>query len=257
MKLTEYQPTSQLRPFIKAYRIIESDDEIINRVVPGTSFALAFRFKGQIAYLDKNNKQTLPSATFSGLRKTVRLINYAPKTAALIVMFTETGASAFFKLPIFKLFEESVSLDNFFRQSEISSISDQLAETEKFEDMITLIEKFLSSKLLYYKPDNLVIEAVNRIHATGGSMRINKLTNDLCISQDAFEKRFRKVVGSSAKQFSGIVRMNEIISKTPSLESLSTIALDHGFYDQPHFNKEFKLFTGLTPTAFFGAASYW
>ncbi|GAA0890770.1 hypothetical protein GCM10009122_04490 [Fulvivirga kasyanovii] len=257
MKLTEYQPTGQLRPFIKAYRIIESDNEIINRVVPNTSFALAFRFKGQITYLDTNNQQTLPSATFSGLRKTVRLINYAPKTAALIVLFSETGASAFFKPPIFSLFEESVSLDNFFHHSEISSVSDRLAETEKFEDMIILIEKFLCSKLLNDKPDYLVQEAVNRIHSSCGSIRISKLADDLCISQDAFEKRFRKVVGSSAKQFSGIVRMNEIINKSPSLESLSTIALDHGFYDQPHFNKEFKLFTGLTPTAFFGAASYW
>ena len=257
MKLSEYQPTNQLRPFIKAYRIIESEDEITNRVVPNTSFALAFRFKGQISYFDNHNKQALPLTTFSGLRKTVRLINYAPKTAALIVLFTETGVSAFFKLPIFKLFEESLSLDNFFLQSEISTINDRLAETEGSKEKVTLVEEFLLSKLLNYTTDSLIVDAVGRIHKASGLIRMSKLADDLCISQDAFEKRFRKVVGSSAKQFSGIVRMNQIISKKPSLGSLSAIALDHGFYDQPHFNKEFKLFTGLTPTAFFSSDSYW
>ncbi|MBL6447964.1 hypothetical protein JMN32_16730 [Fulvivirga sp. 29W222] len=141
MRISEYRPTGRLRPFIKAYRIIESEDEIVNRVEPNTLFALAFRFKGQISYHDSGK---LPSATFSGLRKTVRLINYAPKTAALIVQFTETGASAFFKLPIFKLFEESVSLDNFFYVSEISSISDQLAEIEPNQSKVALVEQFLS-----------------------------------------------------------------------------------------------------------------
>lgn len=32
-----------------------------------------------------------------------------------------------------------------------------------------------------------------------------------------------------------------------SHESLTTIGYDCGFYDQPHFARTFKLFTGLTP----------
>ncbi len=81
MKISDYIPTELLKPFIKTYRIIESQDELVNRVLPNTSFAIAFRFRGQISYINDTEKSVLPVTTFSGLRKSLRLINYAPKTA--------------------------------------------------------------------------------------------------------------------------------------------------------------------------------
>jgi AraC-like DNA-binding protein len=255
--MVTYMPTDLLRPFIKAYRIIESQEEIVNRVLPDTSFAIAFRFRGQISYVNDTRKTTLPIATFSGLRKSVRLINYAPKTAALIVLFKETGVSAFFKQPLHTLFEGSVSLDNFFPQSEISIIEERLAEAENNQTKIAVMEQFLYSKLFYNKSDSLVSEAIAKIYYKNGMIRISELANGLYISQDAFEKRFRKVTGTTPKQFSSIVKMKAIIRQNPVPSSFLDIALENGYYDQPHFNKDFKLFTGQTPTDFFKSASYW
>src|SRR5690606_10854251 len=113
MNMEEYFPADRLKPYIKSYRIIESSGEIVNRVVPDTSFAIAFRFKGQISFLNASGKTALPVATFSGLRKSVRLINYAPQTSALIVLFKETGIPAFFRQPLHELFEKTVPLENF------------------------------------------------------------------------------------------------------------------------------------------------
>lgn len=257
MKIEEHIPTDILRPYIKAYRIIESRDELVNRVVPNTSFAIAFRFKGQISYLNDADKSVLPIATFSGLRKSVRLINYAPQTSALIVLFTETGAAAFFRQPLHELFEESVSLDNFFPNPEISIIAERLAETNNNKTKIAVIEQFLYSKLLHNKPDKLVSEAIVKIYANNGLTRIRALAESLFISQDAFEKRFRKMTGTTPKQFSSIVKMKAIIRQNPASSSFLDTALENGYYDQAHFNKDFKLFTGQTPTDFFKSASYW
>lgn len=252
-----YTPTVLLRPFIKAYKIIESRDELINRVVPNTSFALAFRFRGQISYITETGKTALPSATFSGLRKSVRLINYAAQTAALIVQFEETGVSAFFRQPLHALFEESISLDNFIPPSEISIVEERLAETANDLTKIAIVEQFLYSKLRHYKTDKLVSEAVARIHSNHGTIKINALAQNLYISNDAFEKRFRKVVGATAKQFSSIIRIKTIIDQSPAPSTFTEVALKHGYYDQPHFNKDFKFFTGQTPTEFFKSGMYW
>lgn len=257
MKIAAYKPGELLRPFIKAYRIIESQEERVNRVLPNTSFAVAFRFLGQISYINDTGKTALPIATFSGLRKSVRLINYASNTGALIVLFRETGVSAFFKQPLHELFEESVSLDNFFPQLEISIIEERLAEAKTSHAKIAVIEQFLYSKLSYNKPDSLVSEAIAKIYSHNGMMRISELADGLYISQDAFEKRFRKVTGTTPKQFSSIVKMNAIIRQNPTPSSFLDIALKNGYYDQPHFNKDFRLFTGQTPTNFFKLASYW
>ena len=257
MRFESYIPTEQLRPFVKAYTVIESEDEITNRVLPGTSFALAFRLRGKISYLNDNNKIVLPTVAFSGLKKSARLINYAPHSAAIIVLFKETGVSAFFKQPLHELFEQSVSLDNFFPLSEISQVEERLAENGSNTSKIAVIEQFLLSKIIYHNADRLISEAVAKIYSAKGNIRMKELSNDLFISQDAFEKRFRKITGATPKQFSHIVKLNAVISQSNKTVSLLDIVFENGFYDQPHFNKDFKIFTGQTPTDFFKSASYW
>lgn len=257
MKMEEYVPTSQFRPFIKAYRIIESRDGITNRVLPNTSFAMAFRLRGEISYINGNGKTVLPTVTFSGLRKTVRLINYGQNSATLMVLFKEQGISSFFKQPLHELFEQSVSLNYYLPPSEVSFIAEHLAGIEDNRSKIMFIEQFLLSKLLCHNPDTLVSEAIAKIHSAKGNIRIKELANHLYISQDAFEKRFRKITGATPKQFSYLVKMDAIIRQSAEMRSFFAIAFESGYHDQPHFNKDFKIFTGQTPTDFFKSSSYW
>lgn len=257
MTLSTYIPTEQLRPFIKAYTVIESQAEITNRVLPGTSFALAFRLGGQISYIDGASKTILPRVVFSGLKKSFRLINYAPRSAAIIVLFKETGVSSFCRYPLHELFEQSIALDSFFSASEISFVEERLDEKVGIAAKIEVIEAFLLSKCVHYQADQLVSEAIAKIHAVRGHIKIKELASTLYISQDAFEKRFRKITGATPKQFSQIVKMNRVIRENDIVTSAVDLAFENGFYDQPHFNKDFKNFTGQTPTDFFKSANFW
>lgn len=257
MNIDVHIPTELLRPFIKAYRIIESQDGLLNRVLPDTSVTIAFRYKGQVNYISSNNLSDLPVSTISGLRKSARLIKYSEDTATIIVLFKEAGATPFFKGPLHELFEESVALDNFISQPKISIIEEQLAEADNNNQRIAIIEQFLLSLLYNQKPDELIFTALQKISITKGSLKIKDLADSLYISQDAFEKRFRKTVGTSPKQFASIIRMKSIVSQSMQKQTLSNITFDAGYFDQPHFNKDFKLFTGLTPTQFFNSPSFW
>lgn len=257
MTISEYTPSAPLQPYIKSFKIIESHDAIVNRVMPNTSFALAFRLSGKIAYVNGTGETTLPAATFTGLRKTVRIISYAPISSALIVQFNETGTSAFFKHPLYELFGESVSLDDYFPQSEISILEERLAEADTDKLKISVVENFLCSKLVDFRYDPLIVKSIASIHTHRGNLKIKTLANDLYISQDAFEKRFRRVTGASPKQFATIVKLNHIIQQCPRPVSSLDMALCNGYYDQAHFIKDFKTFTGLTPNIFFKSASFW
>lgn len=268
MKIEDYKPGEQLKPFVKAYKIIESNSHemhvsspgpqgITNRVVPNTSVAIAFRLKGQISYISDKNKIALPSVTISGLRKTVRLIHYEQNSEALIVQFKEQGISAFFNQPLHELFEQSVSLDYFIRPSEVSLIEERLAEIKDNRSRIALIEQFLISKLNYNDPSSLVSEAIAKINFAKGNIRIKELSSQLHISQDALEKRFRKMTGTTPKQFTYIVKMNAIIRQMGIVSSFLDAAFENGYYDQAHFNKDFKIFTGQTPSDFRKSASFW
>ena len=146
MNIVDFIPTAQLKPFVRTYRIIESQDELVNRVLPNTSLSIAFRCKGNVNYIRENHNDNLPISTISGIRKSVRLIHYSKDTATLVVLFKEAGAKAFFKEPLHELFEESISLDNFIPQEKITIIEELLAEAKTNNQKIAIIEQFLLSR---------------------------------------------------------------------------------------------------------------
>jgi AraC-like DNA-binding protein len=257
MNMHTYLPSAVLRPFIRSYLIIESNGTFVNRLLPDTSLVIAFRFKGQTNYLRDNATENLPMAIVSGLRKSARKVSYAKGTGNILVIFKEAGASAFFKEPLHELFELSLSLDHFIPQQKIDDVEEQLANAVSNEERIAIVEQFLFSKLYNSKPDQLISLAIEKIQTAKGIIKIKELTESLYISRDAFEKRFRKIAGTSPKQFAAIVRMKSITSQRPKNLLLSDIAYDAGYFDQPHFNKDFKLFTGQTPTDFFSAPPLW
>ena len=148
MTIENYIPAEQLKPFIKTYKIIQSEeDELVNRVLPDTSLAVAFRYRGQINYILDDGKEVLPSSAISGLQKSVRLINYFKNSATIIVLFREAGAAAFFKEPLHELFGESVPLDNFIKQQKIAIIEEQIAEAKNDRHRIAIVEQALLSQL--------------------------------------------------------------------------------------------------------------
>ena len=250
-------PAELLRPFIKTYLIIESQNEGTNKVVPDTSLVMSFRYKGRVNdRADENRKNILPSSAFSGLRKSMHAFNYSKDTGNILVLFNEARAAAFFKEPLHEIFDEIIPLDNFAEHQSLAIIEEQLAEAKGNIQRIGLIEKFLLSKLRNYKPDNLILTALQKIRSAKGVIKIKDLANALYISQDAFEKRFRRIVGTSPKQFSSTIRMEHIINNSSQKHSLADIVFAAGYFDQPHFNKEFKLFTGQTPTDFFKLPSF-
>lgn len=256
MNLQEFTPENSLKPYIKCYRIIESKEGQINQVLPNTSPALAFCLKGQISYINEHNI-VLPTAVLSGLRKSIQLIKYAPQTTTIIVLFNEMGLSSLIPKGTHELYEQSVSMDNYFSRHEIEILQERLTQTENNVQRIELVERFLRSKLRYFKTDTIIAESISRIHSVYGNLRIKELISNFGISQDAFEKRFRKSTGATPKQFAHIVKMNSAIRQYQTRPSFLDLAFENGYYDQSHFNKDFKIFTGQTPTTFFSTKSYW
>lgn len=106
------------------------------------------------------------------------------------------------------------------------------------------------SQLKDIQVDKLIIEAVRLIYHSKGTIRIKELNEKLFISQSSFEKRFRKVVGTTAKKFASIVRFNTVLDNLNETKPLTEICFENNFFDQAHFIKDFKQFTGDTPDNF-------
>ena len=76
MTIETYIPSRALSPFIKAFRIVETTDDLVNRVVPDTSLVMAYGLKARSAVCRMVSKRYFPFMV-SGLRKSGRQIDYA------------------------------------------------------------------------------------------------------------------------------------------------------------------------------------
>ena len=95
----------------------------------------------------------------------------------------------------------------------------------------------MCQQITFYPLRSIISAAVQKIHTAKGILKIRELCESFYISQDAFEKRFRRVVGTSPKHFASTVRMEYVVNSGRQQQRLTKIAFGAGYFDQTHFNK--------------------
>jgi AraC-like DNA-binding protein len=149
------------------------------------------------------------------------------------------------------LFGKCLPLDDFILDAKVDSIIAQLAGATTDTARLKVIENLLIPLLNKKKKDEPIALAVELIKQGAGNIKITLLAEKLKMSQCQFEKRFRKIVGASPKKFSSIVRLRKMINANPHEDNMTQLGLEAGFFDQAHFIKAFKLYTGVTPKQYF------
>lgn len=91
-------------------------------------------------------------------------------------------------------------------------------------------------------------QANQMIIQSGGLISIKELSDGVFYSERHLNRLFDEYVGVSTKSFSRLVRVNKalMLMRRPSLGILQ-ICLETGYYDMPHFVRDFKSMCGVTP----------
>jgi AraC-like DNA-binding protein len=250
MSFQVYKPSERLKPFIRSFVIEENEDSRTYKILPDTSVVMGFQYSGRLSLKATDKNILLHEAGVSGLADSFKIFSNTENTNTLLVMFTETGAVSFFKIPMHELFRESIALADILLDAQLDFITEKLAHAKNNPARIGAIETFLWERLHNSQEDKLVSAAVDMIRRSRGDIKITVLCEQLNISQSRFEKRFRAAVGASPKKFASIVRFKNVISSS-NQDSLTQLGLEAGYFDQAHFIKDFKQFTGETPENFF------
>jgi AraC-like DNA-binding protein len=251
MKSDIYTPCDILKPFVESFVIQETAEQSTYKVLPGTGLVIGFQYKGKLSRLQNGIEAPLSISGVSGLSDHSRTFRNSPDIGTVFIFFKEAGATPFFRQPLHELFRESVPLDNFMLRSELLFLEEQLAEVRTGVQRIAVVESFLIKRMINTEPDKLVLAALALIHKSKGKIRVKELMDQLHISQSPLEKRFRRAVGASPKKFTSMVRLKNVVQQYDPVTSLTALGYEAGFYDQAHFIKEFKTFTGDTPQVFF------
>jgi AraC-like DNA-binding protein len=99
--------------------------------------------------------------------------------------------------------------------------------------------------------DAAVSWAVSTIERRAGALSIGGLAERTGWSVTRLTETFRTQVGLTPKRFARIVRFRRALDLLIERDGpLVDVALEAGYYDQPHFNGEFREMSGFTPSAY-------
>jgi AraC-like DNA-binding protein len=250
MKFDKHFPTDNLKPYIKYFAVSENELENEYKVLPSSGLVIGFQYKGKLTTIKDGQESKLTSAGITGIADSFKIFKNSAGTGTVLVYFTEIGFTHFATHPANELFNLSLSLENIFDKNKVAEIEEKLALATTDKQRIKIVEQFLLSQLKDLQTDKLIVEAVKLIYQSNGTIRIKELNEKLFVSQSPFEKRFRKIVGATPKKFASIVRFNTVLNHLNETKSLTEICYEYDFFDQAHFIKDFKQFTGNTPENF-------
>jgi AraC-like DNA-binding protein len=250
MKFDKHFPTGKLKDYIKYYVVSENDLESEYKVFPCTGLVIGFQYKGQLSSIKDKTLNKLTSAGITGIADSYKIFKNSADIGTILVYFTETGFTHFSSKPANELFNLSISLDDIFEKSRVKEVEEKLAKAGTDKQRIKIVEHLLLTQFKDIQTDKLIVEAVKLICQSKGTIRVKELNEKLFISQSPFEKRFRKVVGTTPKKFASIIRFNSALENLNETKSLIEICYENNFFDQAHFIKDFKHFTGQTPEHF-------
>lgn len=247
-----YLPNSALRPFVGCYWILryEKQNSTPELMIPDGYADLIFNLGGDYRRTEISaalDWMEMPFSHLVGGRKNSVLVEKSENLNLVGVKLTLYGLWALTQIPAADFFGRIVALD--LLPHFLSEMEEQIFNSAEDIEKIKIIEKFLSKKLLKFSNENLDIQAANHlIKNSNGGISIKKLGETVNLSYKKMERSFEKFIGMPPKTYSRIIRFKKLMqSLKRNPHDQKYLYFDFGFYDQNHFIKEFKQFTGVSP----------
>jgi AraC-like DNA-binding protein len=132
-------------------------------------------------------------------------------------------------------------------------LTERLREAPSWRERFALLDQFLLRRLAVGpRPSPEVAWAWQRLVATGGSVPIGRIAGEVGWSHRHLIARFRQQVGLPPKTAARLVRLDRVWRRLDERRPLDwgQVAADVGYADQAHLVRDFRQFTGTTPTGF-------
>lgn len=134
--------------------------------------------------------------------------------------------------------------------NEISEILEQLNEAAGNKELVAIVQAFLISKMRKLKSADPFDFAIQEIIKQDGNIGMDQIAVLSCLSFRQFERKCLDKIGIPPKLYARITRFSKVYRMREVNPEASWTGLAHsaGYYDQMHLIRDFKEFTGVTPS---------
>jgi methylphosphotriester-DNA--protein-cysteine methyltransferase len=157
-------------------------------------------------------------------------------------------------MPLDEIAQDVIELDATLGP-EVDAVHERLCNTPEPGLQFAILCEFTRKRvsLSRSEPKADAIRAVRTLGASHGAARIEDLCRSLRVSRKHLRMLFLAHVGLPPKTYARMFRFRRVVDlvqarRTPP--DWAQLAMSCGYYDQAHFNREFREFAGLTPNEF-------
>jgi AraC-like DNA-binding protein len=243
-----------LQPYIKGFMVFSTDRHLVNELFyPSGYVDFAVNISsGKVVTIINGRAVDMPKVEVLGqLTKPTRL-TVTKGTTVLIARIFPFASALFFPNPVSDFTNHSIDLDDVLG-AESTEFYDHLMCADSLEAKVGAFEAFLTRRLQQSLriPDKtaLIRQICRDLQLAGETFQLRGMAASYGISGRYIQKLFLHHVGLTPRAFFNIGRFNKSLQLIQAQSaSLTSIAYECGYFDQAHFIRDFKKYTGLTPS---------
>jgi AraC-like DNA-binding protein len=254
----EHKPSQPLGDFVDCfwyYTMDGSPEKVspVQRCLPLGMVELIVHLKGKRSEgFWKNNWQSFPDSYLVGVMQEPvawRMYGYSEMFA---VRFKPEGLIQLFDCPVSSWVNNFIDAEDFLGK-EHSFILALIQSAETNQERVFLLETFIHQQLSKRQTArNHFTEAIKHIRRANTQISSSALENQLFVCERQAQRLFKNNIGVSPKEYFRIIRFRQIIEAVKENKQVlwPQLAYSLGYADQAHLIRDFKAFSGLTPTGF-------
>ncbi len=200
---------------------------------------------------DGHTRLDVPSAFIAGAGTASYITGIDAAQTVMTVHFKPAGALGFLGFGMGVLENVCVGLTEVWGRS-AAQLHEQLVDTPSPTGRTALVEAFLlARRQIHDRAPSAEVMSVLRSVECGPSVRISSVRAEVGWSPRRLSERFRAEVGLGPKAYQRVRRLQGALRRLDGATGRGAdIAADLGYFDQAHFVRDFREFTGLTPTQY-------
>jgi AraC-like DNA-binding protein len=257
MKLQFLQPTAELRPYINKLWLLESEQGLVSNkslIAPNGRPKIMIPFRNSLATTDKGRTEICreQDVCFIGIRDVpVTLSSSLGATGSIGIELTTIGGYRFSNISMHEFTNRLFSFAEIFGKQG-RELLELMMNNESPQKKIAIIQNFLVKQLREENKNNFIVDyCINNIIQSHGLVEIKELERKTGYSKRYLDMLFKDHLGISPKTFSTIQRFQRFYATWQKNTGVAQEgSLYDLYYDQSHFIKEFKRYTGYSPNQY-------
>ncbi len=128
------------------------------------------------------------------------------------------------------------------------SLQHAFTRTGNVTDLVAACDNILYRRMEQQVVSDALLLATQTIENEHGQIQVREVARQACYSERHLNRLFLAQIGTNIKSYARLVRFNYVLKnmkKSPCF--FATLSQQAGYFDQAHFDKDFKSISGVTP----------